>query len=399
MKVQFFLWLKGAVQVQIKGDKNDILSYMNLALKKGIYMYDVVTISDNIVQATIVIRDVFKLISFRKKYQVTLSFKKRVGFPFFMMRLFTRMGLIVGLFCFFLTVYLCSQLIWDIKIVGGSASLQHEMEGKLKSIGVEKGRFFRDSTNPSLIQHTLMDEMDHLIWVGVQKKGTILYFQPVEKKIKEKEKTPSPQHIVATKKAVVYDIFAKEGQPLVSIHELVTQGQVLISGMIGKEGNETFVAAQGIVYGEIWYKTEIEVPLQSSFSVLREERVVKHGLHIGQDYMIPIWGFWYDTKKKAQSYENVKSWKWGGKTIPISLHTEEIYETEKVIRTYTKKEAVEAGLIMAKEQLQRSLPKNSQIKNEKVLHEHYANGKVKLIIHYLVIEPISKEQTITEEIE
>ncbi|HSH25201.1 MAG TPA: sporulation protein YqfD [Massilibacterium sp.] len=399
MKTNVLIWFKGAVRIQIEGKHDVLIGLMNEALQKGIFLYDLVLVQDGVVQATVYLKDIRKLLLIRKKIKIKIRFKQRMGIPFLLQKITARLGLIIGFLCFILSVYFYSNMIWDVKIIGASSPLEYEMEQKLKEMNITKGRLFKEKTNPSRLQQTLMEEMDHLIWVGVKRKGTIIYIHPVEKKASTKSEKTGPKHIVANKKAIITDIFAEKGQPVVSVHDFVVPEQILISGKIGKEGNETYVAAEGVVYGEIGYKTEVEVPLKSSFLVLREERVVRHEMKWGKDNSIPIWGFWYDINKNAQVYEQIKTWQWMNVTLPISLYTKEIYETEKVIQTYTKKEAREVGLLIAKEQLQKQLPKNSQIKTEKVLHEDYANGKVKLIIHFLVIEPISKEQIITEEIE
>ena len=71
-------------------------------------------------------------------------------------------------------------------------------------------------------------------WCGVE--GTTYHLQVVEKNEPEKPEYFSPQHLVAKKKAVIVDMFVEEGQAVVDLYDHVEEGQLLVSGLIGKEG-------------------------------------------------------------------------------------------------------------------------------------------------------------------
>jgi hypothetical protein len=65
----------------------------------------------------------------------------------------------------------------------------------------------------------------------------------------EKIEALSPRSLVAKKKAMVAKIYVEKGQPEVQVNDYVKKGQVLVSGLIGKEDNKKSIAAVGEVLG------------------------------------------------------------------------------------------------------------------------------------------------------
>ena len=69
---------------------------------------------------------------------------------------------------------------------------------------------------------------------------------------------------------------------------------------------------------------------------------------------------------------------------------------DDIVRSYTKEEAIKEGKKMARADLQKLLDEEDEIVGEKILHESIENGKVKLSIHYQVIEDIAIGQPIIQ---
>ena len=69
---------------------------------------------------------------------------------------------------------------------------------------------------------------------------------------------------------------------------------------------------------------------------------------------------------------------------------------DDIVRNYTKEEAIKEGKKMARADLRKQLEDEDEIVGEKVLQESMENGKVKLSIHYQVIENIAVGQPIIQ---
>src|SRR6202040_1889188 len=98
-------------------------------------------------------------------------------------------------------------------------------------------------------------------WVGIQYHGSHLTIEIVESAEPEAKPLLNPRHLVASTNAIITQIKAEKGMPTVKVHAFVRKGDVLISGYIGTPPNQQVVVAKGIVMGEVWYTSQIEVPI------------------------------------------------------------------------------------------------------------------------------------------
>jgi similar to stage IV sporulation protein len=305
------------------------------------------------------------------------------------------MGFFIGAFLFLVVITLLSNMVWGIEIKGADPATEYNIRKTLDEIGVKKGKFQWSLGTPEAIQKSITDSMEELTWVGVELQGTTYHLQVVEKNEPEKQKEFGPQNLVAKKKATIVDYFVEEGKPLVSLHKVVSPGEVLVSGAIGREGEEQLVPARGEVLGETWYWTEVALPLSTNFQVYTGNEIRKHAITIG-NFNIPIWGFGKVEYKESVTEENNKPIKFLKWDLPISYQQSTIRESESETRVYTEKQAYTVAREMARKDIKSLLPEDAKIKGEKVLRQLVKNGKVNLIVHFQVIENIAEPQPITQ---
>ena len=82
-------------------------------------------------------------------------------------------------------------------------------------------------------------------------------------------------------KSDCYKTFVEVGKPVVLKNDHVEKGQLLVSGIYGNEESPTIVSAKGIVYGETWYTSEVNVPLKTQFQVYTGNTYNEHYLTFG----------------------------------------------------------------------------------------------------------------------
>ena len=161
------------------------------------------------------------------------------------------------------------------------------------------------------------------------------HFQVVEKSEPKKTEITGPRHLVAKRKASIVKIFVEKGEPVVKVHDYVLPGQLLVSGLYGKEDDLKSVSARGEILGETWYSTIVELPLKSTFQVFNGNEKRKYSLKIG-GRGIPFWGFGnpkftdFETEVNEQP---VKFFKW---ELPLYIEKKTLREREQVTRVYTK---------------------------------------------------------------
>jgi similar to stage IV sporulation protein len=242
----------------------------------------------------------------------------------------------------------------------------------------------------------LTNNVGNLTWVGVELKGTTYHLQVVEKKEPEKPEQLAPRNLVAKKKAIIDSMYVETGQKMVDIHDHVEAGQLLVSGVIGKEGQTEQVAAVGEVWGETWYKSHVELPLETKFFVFNGQEKQKFSLILG-NLEIPIWGFGELDFQEYEVDKNVKKIRFLKWELPISIGDETLRAREETTRIYTQKEAEKNALELAKDKIKSGLDEEAIIKDQKILHKDLKNGKVILDIHFKIIENIAVGQPIPKE--
>ncbi len=393
MKNQWVTFINGKVVVKIEGRVME--PALNALLKAGIPVWDVKRKTAESITFQIAFSDVHKLRHAVRPFDCRVSFLKGEGGPFLLKRIWKNSGFLAGALAFFAIIFVLSNMIWGIEIKGASPEVEHQMRKELKSLGLSTGKTQFTVPDVETIQRELSYRMDNITWVGVDLKGTTFHFQVVEKNAPEPGEATGAQHLVAGKKAVIVRMFVEEGDPKVAVTDYVEKGQLLVSGLIGTEDKPKGVPAKGEVFGETWYKTSVDLPLQSTFSVFTGNE--KRHFHVGiSDWKLPVWGFGDPEYKESVKEENTKRLRFLKWEIPIAITDTSIKEKEVVDRKYTKKEALAEARKLARNNLLSQLPDDAEIKGEKILHEKFENGKVRVTIHFKVVENIAVGQPLIQ---
>ncbi len=393
MKNQWLNFFIGSIVVKITG--KGLERCINNLTRSGLFIWDVRRQGVQSITFKIKLNDISKLRVSMRGSGCRAEFMQREGAPFFLKRLYKNSGILVGFFLFLAAILILSNMIWGVHIKGAEPATEYKIRKELDKIGIKTGRFQWSVDNVEGIQRHLSDHIEEITWVGVELNGTTYHLQVVEKNEPKQPEYLNPQHLVAKKRAVIVDMFVEEGQKVVDIHDSVTEGQLLVSGLIGKEGEAIEVPAKGKIWGETWYRSDVELPIKSTFQVYNGNEKRKYYVRAG-NVSIPIWGFGeieykdYDTESNEKEVHFLK-WK-----MPVSFNNDTIREKESETRIYSKDEAFETAKEMAREDIKSRLDEDASIKGEKVLHQSIDNGKVKLSVHFQIIENIAQGQPIIQ---
>jgi similar to stage IV sporulation protein len=393
MKNQWINGLIGIVRVKVTG--RGVERFLNQLTRNEILIWNVKRHGTQAITFQIRLTDIKKLRGPARDSECKIRFIERAGGPFFLQRLWTNIGFVLGAVSFLALILILSNMVWGIEIKGASPATEYQIRKELDDMGVKIGKPQFKVDNVDVIQRELTDKVKALTWVGVELQGTTYHFQVVEKEEPEKPELYNAQNLVATKKATIVKMFVEEGEQVVELNDNVKPGQLLVSGLIGKEDEKQSVAARGEILGETWYKSQVELPLNSTFQVFSGEEKRKYYLKIAGT-TIPVWGF---GEHKYNEFENetrdhrLKLLKW---ELPVTFKTETIREREEVKRTYTEKEAIKRATDLARKDIKNQLPEDATIKGEEILHQSIKNGKVKLSILFQVIEDIAEGQPIIQ---
>lgn len=393
MKNQWIEFYSGIVTVKITG--KGIERFINSLTRNGLIIWNVKRSGTDAIIFKMKLSDVQELRKYRRASNCKVRFLQRKGAPFLLKRLLRNSGFFLGAFSFILVLLVLSNMVWGIEVKGAKPATEHQIRKVLTEMGIEVGKLQFYMEDVETIQRNLTNRIEELTWVGVELKGTTYHFEVVEKNQPKKIEKLSPRNLVAKKKAIIVEMFVEKGQPRVKKYDHVVPGQLLVSGFIGKEEKPEIVPAKGKILGETWYKTSVELPLKTTFYVFNGQEMRKHFISIG-NLNIPVWGFGktpYKEFEKERNEKKIRFLKW---EIPISYIHETIREREMVEREYNKEQAVQMAKNLAIEDIKRILSEDAIIKGEKILHRAFQNGKVKLSLHFQVIEDITKAQPIIQ---
>jgi similar to stage IV sporulation protein len=393
MKNQWMTLFAGHVKIRLSGRGTE--RFVNECVRRGIYVWNVKKVGSETITCHVLLKDIHKLRAVYRKNECDVKFIGRYGLPFFRKKLLKNGGFLLGFVAFFVFLLVLSNMVWKIEIDGAKPETEYLMMKELKELGVKPGKLQFQLKDVESLQRHLTNNVNSITWVGVELRGTTYHFQVVEKNEPKKEEVLQPRNLVAKKEAVITRTFVEEGKPMVQENDHVEKGQLLVSGMFGNEKNPTIVSAKGIIFGETWYKSIVEVPLNTKFQVYTGAFFKKHYINIGR-LQIKVWGF---EKNKYKAYKedsmkyDVRFLRW---TLPVSYEKVTVREEEEVHRDYTEKQALKEGIKMAREELKKKLDEHAKIIGEKVLRKRIKDGKVKLALHFKVIENIATEQPISE---
>ncbi|QCJ43510.1 sporulation protein YqfD [Bacillus sp. S3] len=394
MKNQWIEFFYGRVTVKVSG--KGLERFINVLTRNGLHVWQVKRHGTETITFKMRVQDALKIRHFARKADCKLSFLGRSGAPFLFRRLLKNSGFMLGAAAFLFIIFFLSNVIWGIEIKGAKPATEYQIRKELDKMGVKIGKVQFLVDNVEGIQRQLTDRIGALTWVGVELKGTTYHLQVVEKNEPKKPEQLSPQNLIAKKKAIIVQMFVETGQKVVDIHDHVEKGQLLVSGLFGNDENPELTAATGEVWGETWYKSDVQLPLETNFNVYTGKEKQKHALLMG-NLEIPIWGFGKPEYKKYETEKTVHKLHFLNWELPLSYVNKTIREREEYLRTYSKQEAEQYALELAKKEIKSKLGEDAIIKDEKILHKEYKNGKVILAIHFKIIENIAVGQPISKE--
>ncbi len=276
-----------------------------------------------------------------------------------------------------------SHLIFEVEVVHPNREIQSLVKNDLKEYGIQKFHFkVPYEKKEQIVKKILKKETNDLEWLEIEEVG-VKYVVKVEQRKKNKKEEVCPeQSIVAKKNAMILEIQAISGEVLVKKLDYVKKGDVLISGLIhNKEEIVSKRCAKGQVFGEIWYRVEVEVP-----TYYREEKVTgkkkkQLELQFLNQYFTLFSTFKTYQKKTKTLFES--------DLLPIRLQLVDYLETKVTEENYTIQNVEEKAIAFASKKLKTKLGKEDTILTKKVLKKTKKNSKIIVEVFFKVKEDIT----------
>ncbi len=200
-------------------------------------------------------RDFKKIRSYARESGVRLCIIRKSGIGLYIKHRRKRHGFFAGgALALALMAYLTS-CIWVIDIIGNENVSDDVIISCLESNGIKIGNF-RYGYDMKKLQNKMLSDLNSLAWLWVDIDGTRVTVRVREKNFGvESEEQDGAYNMVASYSGYVKDILAKSGRCVVERGSIVSEGDLLISGISATSfrGNR-YIHSQGAVLARTWRK-------------------------------------------------------------------------------------------------------------------------------------------------
>ena len=297
----------------------------------------------------------------------------------------------------FLSLILLTNMIFSIDVIHNNKDVRKLVINELNDYNVRVGTLRKSyNTLDKIKKNILNDYKAKIEWLEIERVGTKYIVRLELRQLKEEKPVNGNRHVVAKKAAIIKKIEAKTGEIVKNINEYVSKGDVIISGEI-KLNDEVkdVVAADGIVYGEVWYNIKIEYPL-----LYKEEKITNNRKNVYTikflDKNYELFNFNKYKDKKIKDTIIFKSL-----YIPFFITKQEQTEIIKIENIYTEEEAINQASLLALEKMKSQLNDNEYVIQQKNLKVSIKDSKIILDTFFTVCEDITDyikiEDNINEE--
>lgn len=166
----------------------------------------------------------------------------------------------VVLLCLVWLVFWLQGHIWFISVSGNVTVPTEKILWALEENGVG---FWTDTEklDMNVLRNAVIDDLPALSWITVNTQGghaAVEVRERAEKPVISRD--ASPANIVARKSGIVESVDASGGTPQVKPGDVVTAGQLLISGVSDLDKTLLLTRAEGEIVGRTWTATDVVCP-------------------------------------------------------------------------------------------------------------------------------------------
>ena len=370
------------IKVIVEG--KNVNNYIKWLISNKINIINLNVIRHNKLELIVLYKDYKKLNKYSKTYKISII--KKYGILNFIDVIKRNSFIFTSLIFAIVFLYFLSNIIFTIDVIYNDQEIIKIVKSELKKYGIERYKFKKNYTYLDKVKKEILsNNKDTLEWLEIIEDGTKYIVKLVERKKEATSEGYEYQSISTTKDAIITSIKALSGEKIKELNDYVKKDDVIVSGIITKpDSTSVYTKARATVYGEVWYKVDIEYPY-----AYKEEKVTgksKKVLVINFiNKKIPIFPY-----KKYKEFKVVSNNIIENNILPINLSKEKQYEVIVKEEIYTWEEAISNAIKVSEKKLLDSNNKIIEIKKVEILNKKAINSKIKLNLFIAVIEDITK---------
>lgn len=274
-------YLRGIVRLRVESSYPERV--INLCAAHGVPFWDLQWESETVFHVRTTRHSLPLLRQITEEAECTVTTQEERGAPVLLRRGKRRYALMAGALLLVL-LSLCGNIfIWDFRVSGNETVPEEAILRALENCGITVGSVGLELDQRAIRNQVLL-ELPDLSWLVVNVKGCTAHVQVLERQrppraVQEDEIT----NVVAQRSGLVTEIRALDGKAQVARGSSVTEGQLLISGVVDTERQGVrMVHGMGQVWARTWYDLSVLVPLQTTKRTQQEGETTRIWLDIGK---------------------------------------------------------------------------------------------------------------------
>lgn len=386
MKDKILKIFSSSIKIKVTG--RNINNFLKRLINNNINIEKVIPISHKEIDLIINYQDLDKVLKLKTIYNIKIV--RYYGKLRIIKRIKKDIFILSSLLISLLLIYTLSNVIFKVEVIHSNKNIIKLVTKELEDNGIKKYKFVKNYQEIEKIKNKILEEnKDTLEWLEIIREGTKYTIRVEERIINNKPKDNKIYNIVASKNAVIKNIYAESGEKIRSINTYVKKGDIIISSDIALPNNEKISkTASGKVQGEVWYNINIEYPYQYheiKYTGNKKKVLVLNLLNKRISF--------FDFHKYKTFNRNIK-YIFNNNITPISLIYEDEYETNIINEVYDYNTAREKAITKAKEKILEKYPNIKDITNIKIIKEEDKKNKISLNLFVTCLEDITEYQEI-----
>ncbi len=386
MKDKILKIFSSSIKIKVTG--RNINNFLKRLINNNINIEKVIPISHKEIDLIINYQDLDKVLKLKTIYNIKII--RYYGKLRIIKRIKKDIFILSSLLISLLLIYTLSNIIFKVEVIHSNKNIIKLVTKELEDNGIKKYKFVKNYQEIEKIKNKILEEnKDTLEWLEIIREGTKYTIRVEERIINNKPKDNKIYNIVASKNAVIKNIYAESGEKIRSINTYVKKGDIIISSDITLPNNEKISkTASGKVQGEVWYNINIEYPYQYheiKYTGNKKKVLVLNLLNKRISF--------FDFHKYKTFNRNIK-YIFNNNITPISLIYEDEYETNIINEVYDYNTAREKAITKAKEKILEKYPNIKDITDIKIIKEEDKKNKISLNLFVTCLEDITEYQEV-----
>lgn len=386
MKDKILKIFSSSIKIKVTG--RNINNFLKRLINNNINIEKVIPISHKEIDLIINYQDLDKVLKLKTIYNIKIV--RYYGKLRIIKRIKKDIFILSSLLISLLLIYTLSNVIFKVEVIHSNKNIIKLVTKELEDNGIKKYKFVKNYQEIEKIKNKILEEnKDTLEWLEIIREGTKYTIRVEERIINNKPKDNKIYNIVASKNAVIKNIYAESGEKIRSINTYVKKGDIIISSDITLPNNEKISkTASGKVQGEVWYNINIEYPYQYheiKYTGNKKKVLVLNLLNKRISF--------FDFHKYKTFNRNIK-YIFNNNITPISLIYEDEYETNIINEVYDYNTAKEKAITKVKDKILEKYPNIKEITNIKIINEEDKKNKISLNLFVTCLEDITEYQEV-----